>query len=94
MPATASGEAIGHESLGVPLRVVARLVGLGLSWEFGWRAQVDLNHRPHLYQLNSGRHMTKVREVNEGACEWMRPAGRALAVVTWCCQLVPRTWPS
>jgi hypothetical protein len=34
-----------------------------------------------------GHRVTKVREVNEGACEWMRPAGRALVVVTWCCQL-------
>ena len=42
----------------------------------------------HPYQLNSGGWLTSVREVNAGACEWMRPAGRAPVVVTWCCQLV------
>jgi hypothetical protein len=36
-----------------------------------------LTYRPHPYQLNSGRRMTKVREVNEGVCEGIRPAGRA-----------------
>jgi hypothetical protein len=47
---------------------------------------MDLNHRPHPYQLNSGTPLMKVREVNEGACLWMRPAGRDPVVVSSCCQ--------
>jgi len=48
---------------------------------------MDLNHRPHPYQLKSDRRLMKIREVNEGARRWMSPAGRGPVVVNWCCQL-------
>jgi hypothetical protein len=36
----------------------------------------EIEHRPHLYQLNSNCSLAKIREVNERAREWVRSAGR------------------
>jgi hypothetical protein len=54
-----------------------------------WGPGCALTHRPHPYQLNSDCCL-RIREVNEGAREWVRPAGRGPVVVIWCCQFPAR----
>jgi hypothetical protein len=47
---------------------------------------MDLDHRPRPYQLVSGDRLIKIRQVGEGARQWMRLVRRGPVVVTWCCQ--------